>query len=99
MLPRRRQREIPQIRPKKNDTRSGRSGANLDIDRYPVMQTHTRYRYRLRNRLFKIQDVKNLSASFIFDACVRFDTPSLCLKYLDTGFEQSGELVLVEVES
>jgi uncharacterized protein (TIGR02217 family) len=45
------------------------------------------------------QDVKNLSASFTFDACVRFDTPSLCLKYLDTGFEQSGELVLVEVES
>jgi hypothetical protein len=63
MLPRCRQRKIPKIRPKKNDTGTSRSGANLDIDWDSVMQTHTRYRYRLRNRLFKIQEVSPVDVS------------------------------------
>ncbi len=45
------------------------------------------------------QDPANIVASFTFDTCVRFNTPSLCFKYAETGFEQGGELVLAEVEA
>jgi len=43
------------------------------------------------------QDKDKISASFEFDTHVRFETETLSLKYLSTGFEQSGDIIITEV--